>query len=159
MGDVQSDLFCYLFGQNPINIYIYERVRRENLVFLPHRSLSARARLRVAHSYTLGITTQWSPLQHDVAMEKGKRAGRKSGHAFCMHALACNPAFPRRALFASHSMDSVAQQASLLMAAQRGNPLTSSEGGSRRGKNDDITDWKNQFFSTVLFPPFLCFPE
>ena len=23
LGDVQSDLFCYLFGQNPINIYIY----------------------------------------------------------------------------------------------------------------------------------------
>ena len=22
LGDVQSDLFCYLFGQNPINIYI-----------------------------------------------------------------------------------------------------------------------------------------
>ena len=25
LGDVQSDLFCYLFGQNPINIYIYEQ--------------------------------------------------------------------------------------------------------------------------------------
>ena len=23
LGDVQSDLFCYLFGQNPLNIYIY----------------------------------------------------------------------------------------------------------------------------------------
>ena len=23
LGDVLSDLFCYLFGQNPINIYIY----------------------------------------------------------------------------------------------------------------------------------------